>query len=167
MLRTATKETNVKPTANATYRNDGTKAEAFGIVFDPPNYRKLLEFLLQIHDPITVNLQGNDRGTSDRSAIFYTSEEQRQIANDTIADVYASVLWPGRRVLKQLRLIRAERLSRSTGNTIPMVASVTPLDSMEASDPRGSAASRLKELRTRSETRTKPVHTETRFALFS
>lgn len=83
---------------NATYRNHGTHAEAIKIVFDPQtiSYRKLLEFFFQIHDPTTLNRQGNDRGTSYRSAIFYTSEEQRQIANDTIADVNASGLWPGK-----------------------------------------------------------------------
>jgi peptide-methionine (S)-S-oxide reductase len=82
--------------ANATYRNHGTHAEAIEIVFDPQkvSYRKLLEFFFQIHDPTTLNRQGNDRGTSYRSAIFYTSEEQERIARDTIADVEASGLWP-------------------------------------------------------------------------
>jgi peptide-methionine (S)-S-oxide reductase len=83
---------------NATYRNHGTHAEAIEIIFDPQklSYRKLLEVFFQIHDPTTPNRQGNDRGTSYRSAIFYTSEEQKQIANDTIADVNASGLWPGK-----------------------------------------------------------------------
>ena len=83
---------------NATYRNHGTHAEAIEIVFDPQKitYRKLLEFFFQIHDPTTLNRQGNDRGTSYRSAIFYTNDEQKQIANDTIADVNASGLWPGK-----------------------------------------------------------------------
>ena len=74
---------------NATYRNHGTHAEAIEIVFDPQkiSYRKILEFFFQIHDPTTLNRQGNDRGASYRSAIFYTSEEQKRIANDTIADV--------------------------------------------------------------------------------
>ena len=83
---------------NATYRNHGTHAEAIEIVFNPQKttYRKLLEFFFQIHDPTTLNRQGNDRGTSYRSAIFYTSEQQRQIANDTIANVNASGLWPGK-----------------------------------------------------------------------
>ena len=85
---------------NATYRNHGTHAEAIEIIFDPQtiSYRKLLEFFFQIHDPTTLNRQGNDRGTSYRSAIFYTNEEQKQIANDTIADVNASGLWPGKAV---------------------------------------------------------------------
>ena len=84
--------------ANATYRNHGTHAEAIEIVFDPDRlgFRELLEFFFQIHDPTTRNRQGNDRGTSYRSAIFTTSDEQRRIAQDTIADVDASGLWPGR-----------------------------------------------------------------------
>ncbi|MEH2512602.1 peptide-methionine (S)-S-oxide reductase [Nitrobacteraceae bacterium AZCC 1564] len=83
---------------NATYRNHGTHAEAIEIVFDPDKttFRDLLEFFFQIHDPSTPNRQGNDRGLSYRSAIFYTSDEQRQIAQDTIADVDASGLWPGK-----------------------------------------------------------------------
>lgn len=82
---------------NATYRNHGTHAEAIDIVFDPQrvSYRTLLEFFFQIHDPTTLNRQGNDHGASYRSAIYYTSEEQRRIANDTITDVNASGLWPG------------------------------------------------------------------------
>ena len=84
--------------ANATYRNHGTHAEAIEIVFDPDRlrFRELLEFFFQIHDPTTRNRQGNDVGTSYRSAIFTTSDEQRRIAEDTIADVNASGLWPGR-----------------------------------------------------------------------
>jgi len=82
---------------NATYRNHGTHAEAIEIVFDPQkiSYRKLLEFFFQIHDPSTLNRQGNDRGTSYRSAIFYTTPEQKRVAEDTIADVNASGIWPG------------------------------------------------------------------------
>ena len=84
--------------ANATYRNHGTHAEAVEIVFDPAriSYRELLEFFFQIHDPTTQDRQGNDRGASYRSAIYTTSEAQRQVALDTIADVEASGLWPGK-----------------------------------------------------------------------
>jgi peptide-methionine (S)-S-oxide reductase len=84
--------------ANATYRHHGTHAEAIEIVFDPAriSYRKLLEFFFQLHDPTTRNRQGNDMGASYRSAIFYTSDEQKRVAEDTIADVDASGLWPGR-----------------------------------------------------------------------
>ena len=83
---------------NATYRNHGTHAEAIEIVFDPDvtTYRDLLEFCFQIHDPTTRNRQGNDLGSSYRSAIYYASEEQKQVAQDTIADVDASGLWPGK-----------------------------------------------------------------------
>ncbi|WP_227286144.1 MULTISPECIES: peptide-methionine (S)-S-oxide reductase MsrA [Paracoccaceae] len=82
---------------NATYRNHGTHAEAIEIIFDPTqvSYRDLLELFFQIHDPTTLNRQGNDRGLSYRSAIYYVDEEQRQVAHDTIADVNASGLWPG------------------------------------------------------------------------
>ena len=84
--------------ANATYRNHGTHAEAIEIVFDPArtSFRALLEFFFQIHDPSTVNRQGNDVGTSYRSAIFYTSAAQKATAQDTIADVDASGIWPGK-----------------------------------------------------------------------
>ena len=83
---------------NATYRNHGTHAESIEIVFDPARmgYRKLLEFFFQIHDPTTRNRQGNDIGTSYRSAIFYTNDEQKRVAEDTIEDVNASGLWPGK-----------------------------------------------------------------------
>jgi len=83
---------------NATYRNHGTHAEAIEIIFDPTkvSYRQILEFFVQIHDPTTRNRQGGDVGASYRSAIFYTSDEQKRIAEDTIADVDASGLWPGK-----------------------------------------------------------------------
>lgn len=83
---------------NATYRNHGNHAEAIEIVFDPArtDFRALLEFFFQIHDPTTVNRQGNDRGASYRSAIFYTDDVQKAVAEDTIADVEASGLWPGK-----------------------------------------------------------------------
>jgi len=83
---------------NATYRNHDGHAEAIEILFDPAviSFRTLLEFFFQIHDPTTVDRQGNDRGSSYRSAIFTTSDEQVRVAKDTIADVEASGLWPGR-----------------------------------------------------------------------
>ncbi|MCK0126416.1 peptide-methionine (S)-S-oxide reductase MsrA [Gelidibacter sp. F2691] len=83
---------------NATYRNHGTHAEGIEIVFEPDqiSYRKILEFFFQIHDPSTANRQGNDLGTSYRSGIYYLSDAQKQTALDTIADVDASGLWPGK-----------------------------------------------------------------------
>jgi peptide-methionine (S)-S-oxide reductase len=83
---------------NATYRNHGTHAEGIEIVFDPEqtSYRDLLEFFFQIHDPTTMNRQGNDIGMSYRSAIFYLDDEQRRVAEETIADVDASGRWPGK-----------------------------------------------------------------------
>ncbi|HKI61430.1 MAG TPA: peptide-methionine (S)-S-oxide reductase MsrA [Mariprofundaceae bacterium] len=83
---------------HATYRNHGSHAEGIEIIFDPEvfSYRKLLEFFFQIHDPTTPNRQGNDRGLSYRSAIYYADEEQKRVALDTIADVDASGLWPGK-----------------------------------------------------------------------
>ncbi|WP_395574618.1 peptide-methionine (S)-S-oxide reductase MsrA [Streptomyces sp. BK79] len=83
---------------NATYRDHGTHAEAIEILFDPEqtDYRALLEFFFQIHDPSTKNRQGNDIGLSYRSAIYYVDDEQKRIAEDTIADVDASGLWPGK-----------------------------------------------------------------------
>ncbi|NIT13518.1 MAG: peptide-methionine (S)-S-oxide reductase MsrA, partial [Candidatus Dadabacteria bacterium] len=85
-------------TQNATYRNHEGHAEAVEIIFHPNviSFRTLLEFFFQIHDPSTPNRQGNDIGSSYRSAIFYTSDEQKQTALDTIADVDASGLWPGK-----------------------------------------------------------------------
>ena len=83
---------------NATYRKHGTHAEGIEIVFDPAviSYREILEFFFQIHDPSTKNRQGNDIGLSYRSGIYYTSAEQKRVAEDTIADVDASGLWPGK-----------------------------------------------------------------------
>ena len=85
---------------NATYRNHGTHAEAMEIIFDPKtiSYRQILEYFFQIHDPSTKNRQGNDVGASYRSAIYFVDEEQKRIAEDTIADVNASGLWPGKAV---------------------------------------------------------------------
>ncbi len=83
---------------NATYRNHGSHAEAVEIVFDPEqlSYRQLLEFFFQIHDPTTPNRQGNDRGPAYRSGLYVTNEAQHAVALDTIADVNASGLWPGK-----------------------------------------------------------------------
>jgi len=83
---------------NATYRNHGTHAEGIEILFDPDriSYRRILEFFFQIHDPTTINQQGNDRGASYRSAIYYADEVQKQVALATITDVNASGLWPGK-----------------------------------------------------------------------
>lgn len=83
---------------NATYRHHGSHAEAVEIIFDPEviSYRKILEFFFQIHDPTTRNRQGNDVGASYRSAIYYADETQKRVAEDTIADVEASGLWPGK-----------------------------------------------------------------------
>jgi peptide-methionine (S)-S-oxide reductase len=82
---------------NATYQNHGMHAEGLEIVFDPAqtSYRIMLEFFFQIHDPTTLNRQGNDRGPSYRSAIYYVDDVQKQVAEDTIADVNASGIWPG------------------------------------------------------------------------
>ena len=83
---------------DATYKSHGTHAEAIEVIFDPSrlSFRKLLEFFFQVHDPTTANRQGNDRGSSYRSGIYHSSEEQRKMAIDTIEDVDASGLWPGK-----------------------------------------------------------------------
>ncbi|MEV8565046.1 peptide-methionine (S)-S-oxide reductase MsrA [Streptomyces sp. NPDC051322] len=83
---------------HATYRHHGNHAEAIEILFDPQQttFRTLLEFFFQVHDPTTLNRQGGDIGASYRSAIFWTNDEQKSVAHDTIADVEASGLWPGR-----------------------------------------------------------------------
>lgn len=83
---------------NATYRNHGSHAEGIEIIFDPGkiSYRQLVEFFFQIHDPTTLNRQGNDLGTSYRSGIYYLDETQKQIAEEVIAEVNASGRWPGK-----------------------------------------------------------------------
>lgn len=83
---------------NATYRNHGTHAEGIEVIFDPAvtSFREQLEFFFQIHDPTTPNRQGNDRGMSYRSAIYYVDETQKETALETIKDVEASGLWPGK-----------------------------------------------------------------------
>ena len=83
---------------NATYRNHGSHAEGIEIIFDPAkvSYRQILEFFFQIHDPTTKNRQGNDVGSAYRSAIYYENEQQKKVALDTIADLEASVIWPGK-----------------------------------------------------------------------
>ncbi|HEX7822800.1 MAG TPA: peptide-methionine (S)-S-oxide reductase MsrA [Sphingobium sp.] len=83
---------------NATYRNHGNHAEAVEIIFDPSvtSFRAVLEFFFQIHDPTTANRQGNDLGVGYRSAIYHASPEQKAVAEDVIADVEASGLWPGK-----------------------------------------------------------------------
>ena len=83
---------------NATYRNHGTHAEGIEIVFDPArtSYREMLEFFFQIHDPTTINRQGNDVGMSYRSAIYYLDDTQKAVAEETIGDVEASGIWPGK-----------------------------------------------------------------------
>ncbi|MBB3994054.1 peptide-methionine (S)-S-oxide reductase [Sulfitobacter undariae] len=83
---------------NATYRDHGTHAEAIEVIFDPAvlSYRALLELFFQIHDPTTENRQGNDLGMSYRSAIYYADEDQKSVALDTIADIEASGIWPGK-----------------------------------------------------------------------
>ena len=106
--------------SHATYRNHGSHAEGVEVIFDPAriSYRQILEFFFQIHDPSTRNRQGNDVGTSYRSAIFYTSDEQRRIAEDTIADVDASGLWPGK-LFQQATSGRPNPSIETTSNDIP------------------------------------------------
>ena len=110
--------------ANATYRNHPGHAEAVEIIYDPAqtDFRALLEFFFQIHDPTTENRQGNDVGTSYRSAIFYVDDEQKRIALDTIADVDASWLWPGKVVTEvspASDFWEAEPDTRTTWSAIP------------------------------------------------
>ena len=122
---------------NATYRNHAGHAEAIEIIFDPEqiSYRDLLEFFFQIHDPTTRNRQGNDIGTSYRSAIFYTSDAQKRIAEDTIADVDASGLWPGKVVTEVTPAGPSGRPSPSTRTTWSTIPTATPAIS---SGPAGS-----------------------------
>ena len=89
---------------NATYKNHGSHAEGIEISFDPEilSYRDLLMYFFKIHDPTTVNRQGNDRGTSYRSAIFYTNDNQRDVANELIEEMNASGVWPGKVVTEVL-----------------------------------------------------------------
>ncbi|GAA2718030.1 peptide-methionine (S)-S-oxide reductase MsrA [Micromonospora olivasterospora] len=114
---------------NATYRNHGSHAEAVEVVFDPAKlaYRELLEFFFQAHDPTTKNRQGNDVGTSYRSAIFYCDEQQRKVAEETIADVDASGLWPGKVVTEVTPAgpLRPSRNTRTTRSEIPGVTRAT------------------------------------------
>ena len=115
-----------------TYRNHPGHAEAVEIVFDPEriSYRDILEFFFQIHDPTTKDRQGNDIGSSYRSEIFFTSEEQRQVAEDTIADVDASGIWPGKVVtLSSARRSRSGRPSPSTRTTSSATRTATPATS--------------------------------------
>jgi len=109
---------------HATYRNHGTHAEGIEILFDPDrlSYRRLLEFFFQIHDPTTRNRQGNDVGSSYRSAIYHVDEHQRQIALDTIADVDASGLWPGRVVTEEDRPDPESRASHRSASEVTAVA---------------------------------------------
>ena len=116
---------------NATYRNHGTHAEAIEIIFDPRvlSYRQLLEFFFQIHDPTTRNRQGNDIGMSYRSAIFYTSPEQKRVARDTIADVDASGLWPGKASPRSRPSAISGRRSRSIRTISSAIPTGTPVTS--------------------------------------
>ncbi len=115
---------------NATYRNHGNHAEAIEITFDPQliSYRQLLEFFFQIHDPSTLNRQGNDRGASYRSAIFYATDEQRTIAEDTIADVEPPASGRAKWSLKSRRPVPSGRPSpsiRTTSNGTPTATRAT------------------------------------------
>jgi peptide-methionine (S)-S-oxide reductase len=85
-------------TPNATYENHGTHAEGLEVIFDPEklSFRKLLEFFFQIHDPTTLNRQGNDRGVSYRSAIFYLNDEQKKASEDLIETMNKSGKWPNK-----------------------------------------------------------------------
>lgn len=116
---------------NATYRNHGSHAEAIEIVFDPAvmSYRRLLEFFFQIHDPTTPNRQGNDRGASYRSAIYYASEAQRLEALDTIKDVEASGLWPGRWSRKSRPWASSGRRKRNIRTIWSATLGATPVTS--------------------------------------
>ena len=112
-------------TPNPTYRNHGTHAESIEIVFDSArtSYRQILEFFFQIHDPTTRYRQGNDIGASYRSAIFYLDDDQKRVAEDTIADVDASGLWPGKVVTE---VVPAERLLGGRTRAPGLPRSVTP-----------------------------------------
>ena len=119
--------------ANATYRNHPGHAEAIEITYDPAqtDYRALLEFFFQIHDPTTKDRQGNDRGSSYRSAIFYTDDEQKAVALDTIADVDASGLWPGKVVTEVFPRATSGRRIPSTRTISSGSRGVTPATSRE------------------------------------
>jgi len=115
---------------NATYRNHGTHAEAIEITFDPEriSYRRILEYFFQIHDPTTRNRQGNDIGASYRSAIYFLNDEQKRTAEDTMADVDASGLWPGKAITEVEPAGDFWRRSRSTRTiwcAIPMATPAT------------------------------------------
>ena len=118
-------------TPQATYRNHGYHAEAVEILFDPETitFRQILEFFFQIHDPTTRNRQGNDMGTSYRSAIYYTTDEQRRVAEDTIADFDASGLWPDKVVTEVARRATSGKPSRSTRVTCCAILAATPANS--------------------------------------
>ena len=124
---------------NATYRNHRNHAGAIEIVIDPAkiSYRKLLEFFFQIHDPSTRNRQGNDTGASYRSAIFYTNDEEKRVALDTIADVEASGLWPGKVVTEVATPVLGSRagasgLSRALSERLHLPLCPPPLGSAQA-----------------------------------